>query len=61
MYRLNSVLVPVHIMKMSSMNLFHVWMWSCARCNRCSSSLPIKRFAYAGAILVPMAVPCICK
>ena len=27
----------------------------------CSSSLPISRFAYAGAVLVPMAVPCVCK
>ena len=24
-------------------------------------SFPINRFAYAGAILVPMAVPCVCR
>ena len=39
------------------MNLFHVWMWFGARLIRCSSNLPINKFAYAGAILVPMAVP----
>ena len=57
MYSSNSVFLPVHIIK--KYHLFHVWMCFCAKCNRCSSSFPIKRFAYAGAILIPMAVPCI--
>ena len=56
MYSSNSAVVPVHIINMSSMNLFHVWMWFGARLIRCSN-LPINKFAYAGAILVPMAVP----
>ena len=57
MYSSNSAVVPVHIINMSSMNLFHVWMWFGARLIRCSSNLPINKFAYAGAILVPMVVP----
>lgn len=61
MYCSNSGVVPVHVMNMSSMNLFQVWMWFGAKLVRCSSSLPINRLAYAGAILVPMAVPCICR
>ena len=39
MYCSNSDVVPVHIMNMSSMNLFQVWMWVGARLIRCSSSL----------------------
>ena len=42
---LKSSVVPVHIMKVIS----------------CVSYLPMNRFAWAGAILVPMAVPCICR
>ena len=60
-YCSNSAVVPVHIMNISSVNLFHVWMWLLARLIRCSSSLSINRFAYAGAISVPMAVPCVCR
>ena len=51
---------PVHMMKMSSMNLFHTNILSVRACIF-SSILPINRFAYAGAILVPIAVPCICR
>ena len=31
MYSSNSAVVPVHIINMSSVNLFHVWMWFGAR------------------------------
>ena len=54
MYFSNFVVVPVHIMNILSMNLFHVWMWLWA-------SLPINKSAYVSAILVPMAVSCVCR
>ena len=55
MYVSSSSLVPVHMMNISSMYLFQVCI--CSSCSF-SSSLPMNRFAYEGAILVPMAVPC---
>ena len=45
MYFLKSSVVPVHIMKMSSMNLFQVWINSGARLISCVSNLPMNRFA----------------
>ena len=45
MYFSNSAVVPVHIINMSSMNLFRVWMWFGARLIRRSSNLPINKFA----------------
>ena len=60
-YCSNSSVVPVYIMKMSSINLFPVWMYSVTWFIKCVSSLPMNRLVYAGAILVPMAVPWICK
>ena len=58
MYISNSSFVPVQIRKMSSINHFHILM--------CSfvifvSIIPMNRFAYAGAIFVPIAVPCFCR
>ena len=55
MYSSNSSFVPVQIRKMSSINRFHILI--------CLfvifvSIIPINRFAYAGAIFVPIAVPC---
>ena len=40
MYCLKSSVVPVHIMKISSMNLFQVWINSDARLISCVSNLP---------------------
>ena len=54
-------MVPVHIMNMSSMNRFHVCICWLAMFIRSFSNFPINRFAYAAAILVPMAVPCVCR
>ena len=52
MYSIRSWSEPVY---MSSIKRLQIWM-----CLFLSfvSSVPIKRFAYEGAILVPMAVPC---
>ena len=55
-YYSKSVLVPIHIMKVSSINPFQVWMWFWAMSLRSSSSFPMNKFAYAGAILVPMCL-----
>ena len=30
-------------------------------CRSCDSSLPMKRVAYEGAILVSMVIPCVCR
>ena len=40
-----SSIVPVHIMKMSSMNLFQVWITSGAWFINCASNLPMNKFA----------------
>ena len=40
-----SSVVPVHIMKMSSINLFQVWINSDAWFINCASNLPMNRFA----------------
>ena len=58
MYISNSFFVPVQIRKMSAINRFHISM--------CSfvifvSIIPKNRFAYAGAIFVPIAVSCFCR
>ena len=50
--------VPVHIRNMSSMYLFHSSMYGCPSHARIGSNDPMNSLAYAGAILVPMAVPC---
>lgn len=59
MYSENCVWEPVQIIKISSMNHFQSRMTLCCLpiCLNFCSSLPINRFALAGAILVPMAVP----
>ena len=61
MYMVNSDVEPVHMMKISSMNHFHSNMFGLPSSFNFSSNLPINRFAYAGAIFVPIAVPWICK
>ena len=53
-----SSLVPVHIMKMSSIYLFHSCMWVGSWAISLGSRFPMKMLAYDGAILVPIAVPC---
>ena len=58
---MNSGFDPVQMTKMSSMNRFHNFMCGLPTSFNFSSNFPIKRFAYAGAILVPIAVPWICK
>ena len=45
MFDIKSSVVPVPIMKMSSMNLFQVWINSDARLISYVSSLPMNRFA----------------
>ena len=50
--------VPVHIRNMLSMYLFHSSMYGCPSHARIGSNDPMNSLAYAGAILVPMAVPC---
>ena len=50
--------VPVHIRNMASMYLFHSSMYGCLSRARIGSNDPMNKLAYAGAILVPMAVPC---
>ena len=47
-------------MKMSSINSFQICMFLIFCFTSSVSSVPINRFAYEGAILVPMAVPCFC-
>ena len=59
MYTSNSSFVPVQIRNMSSINRFHIILI-------CLfvifvSIIPMNRFAYAGAIFVPIAVPCFCR
>ena len=44
-YFLRLSVVPVHIMKILSMNLFQVWVNSDARLISCVSNLPVNRFA----------------
>ena len=41
----NSSVVPVHIMKILSINLFQVWTDSGAWFIYCASNLPMNRFA----------------
>ena len=60
MYVMNSDFDPVQMTKMSSMNRFHSFICGLPSSISCSSTLPINRFAYTGAILVPIAVPWIC-
>ena len=43
-----------------SMKRFHISMFGSPTLNF-SSSFPLNRFAYAGAIYVPIAVPWICR
>ena len=50
--------VPVQIMNLSSIYLFHSLMRVGSWAMSVGSSLPMNRFAYDGAILVPIAVPC---
>ena len=47
----------VQTMKMSSMNLCQVKGLKGALSIVCCSNLPLNRFAYEGAIRVPIAVP----
>ena len=61
MYVVNSDADLVQMTKMSSMNLFHSIMSSLPNSFKFSSNFPINRFAYAGAIFVPIAVPWICR
>ena len=61
MKSLNSSSVPVHIMKMSSIKRFQICMFLLFCLTSSVSSVPINRFAYEGAILVPMAVPGPCS
>ena len=57
MYVMNSDLGPIQMTKMSLMNRFHNNMRGLPIFFNFSSSFPINKFAYAGAILVPIAVP----
>ena len=50
--------VPVHIRNMSSMSLFYRSTYGCPSHARIGSNDPMNSLAYAGTILVPMAVPC---
>ena len=61
MYAVNSDADPVQMTKMSSMNLFHSIMCGLPNSFNFSSNFPINRFAYAGAIFVPIAVSWICR
>ena len=51
----------LQIAKMSSMKRHHMDGLSVVCCRSCDSSLAMMRLAYEGAILVPIAVPCVCK
>ena len=57
MYASKSGFEPVQVTKMSSINLFHIRMCGLPNSFNFISSLPMNRFAYAGAIFVPIAVP----
>ena len=57
MYDMNSDLGLVQMTKMSSMSRFHNNMCGLPIFFSFSFSFPINKFAYAGAILVPIAVP----
>ena len=48
--------LPVHIMNISSMNLIHMAILVGARAISFGSISPMNIFAYAGAILVPIAL-----
>ena len=48
---------PVQMTKLSSMNHFHTIICGSPNYFSFSSSFPMNRFAHAGAILVPIAVP----
>ena len=48
---------PVQMTKISSMNLFHSIICGLPSSFNVSSNLPIKRCAYAGAILYPLLFP----
>ena len=56
MYTSKSGYEPVHMTKMSSINLFHIRMCGLPNSFNLVSSLPMNRFAYAWAIFVPSAV-----
>ena len=58
---MNSDADPVQMTKMSSMNRFHSIICDLPSFFNFSSNFPINGFAYAGAILVPIAVPWICR
>ena len=60
-YVVNGVIVPFQMRKMSSINLRQMGMLGSPSCKSVVSSLPMKRLAYAGAILVPIALPCFCR
>ncbi len=55
MYVSNSDFVPVQMMNIINVP-FHVCIYTYVSFN-CFSSVPMNRFAYEGAILVPIAVP----
>ena len=60
-YVVNSDVDPVQMTKMSSMNRFHNIICCLPNSFSFSSNFPMNRFAYVGAILVPTAVPWICR
>ena len=60
-YVMNSDLDPVQMTKISSMNRFHISMFGLPISFSSISNFPINRFAYAGAIFVPIAVPWVCR
>ena len=57
----NSDVDLVQITKMLAMNHFHNIICCLLNSFSFSSSFPMNRFAYVGAILVPIAVPWICR
>ena len=61
MYVTNSDFDPAQMTKMLSMNRFHSFICGLPSSISCSSNLSINRFAHTGAILVPIAVPWVCK
>ena len=60
-YVMNSDVDLVQTTQMSSMNRFHNVMCGLPSSFSFSFNFPINRFSYAGAILVPIAVPWICR
>ena len=56
-YVINSDSEPLHM----SMKRSHISTFGSPSSLNFSSSFPINRFAYAGAIFVPIAVPWICR